>query len=393
MNATSTFRPRASSPSWVDELSAIAVPSAIRSPTSTIGRWLMHVPWLLRTNFWSLYSSSSPASVSIRIRSAVTLVTTPPRRATTTCPESRGALLHAGADDRRLRLEERDGLALHVRAHEGAVRVVVLEERDQRRGDRDDLLGADVHVLDRARPRLGEGVAVARRNPLGEEVALGVERRVRLGDDVLLLLVGREVLDVGGHDRADRGGGRLLLLELGDRLGRERLAGLEDGLTALGQAVAAGLERGDVRVVPADRPLDLAVGRLDEAVAVDPAVGRERSDQADVRPFRRLDRADPAVVAVVDVADVEPGALARQAARPQRRQPALRGELGQRVRLVHELGKLAAAEELLHRSHDRPDVDERVRGRLVDLLDGHSLAHDPLHAQQADPERVLDQLA
>ena len=54
---------------------------------------------------------------------------------------ARGAVLHAGADDRRLRLEQRHRLALHVRAHEGAVGVVVLEERDQRRGHRDDLLG------------------------------------------------------------------------------------------------------------------------------------------------------------------------------------------------------------------------------------------------------------
>ena len=48
---------------------------------------------------------------------------------------ARGALLDAGADDRRLGLEERDGLALHVRAHQGPVRVVVLEERDERGRD------------------------------------------------------------------------------------------------------------------------------------------------------------------------------------------------------------------------------------------------------------------
>ena len=177
------------------------------APTSTIGRWLMQVPWLLRTNFWSLYSSSSPASVSIRIRSAVTLVTTPPRRGDDDLAGvARGALLHAGADDRRLRLEERHGLALHVRAHQGAVGVVVLEERDERGRDGDDLLGADVHVLDLAGARLRERVAVARRDALGDEVALVVERRVGLGDDVLLLLVGREVLDLVGHDRADREG-------------------------------------------------------------------------------------------------------------------------------------------------------------------------------------------
>ena len=130
-----------------------------------------------------------------------------------------------GADDRRLRLEERHGLALHVRAHEGAVRVVVLEERDERRRDRDDLLGRHVHVLDLVGAGLRERVAVARRDPLVDEVALLVELGVRLGDDVLLLLVGREVLDLGGDDRADREGVGLLLLQLGDRLGGERLAG------------------------------------------------------------------------------------------------------------------------------------------------------------------------
>ena len=51
------------------------------------------------------------------------------------------------------------------------------------------------------------------------------------------------------------------------------------------------------------------VRRLDEAVAVDHAVRRQRADQADVWAFRRLDRADAPIVAVVHVADVEPGAV------------------------------------------------------------------------------------
>jgi hypothetical protein len=40
-------------------------------------------------------------------------------------------------------LDQRHRLTLHVRAHQGAVRVVVLEERDQRRRDADDLLRRD----------------------------------------------------------------------------------------------------------------------------------------------------------------------------------------------------------------------------------------------------------
>ena len=58
-----------------------------------------------------------------------------------------GADLHAGADQRRLGLEQRHGLRLHVRAHQRPVGVVVLEERDQGGRDRPDL-PAGVHQVD-----------------------------------------------------------------------------------------------------------------------------------------------------------------------------------------------------------------------------------------------------
>ena len=69
--------------------------------------------------------------------------------------------------------------------------------------------------------------------------------------------------------------------------------------------------------------LDLAVRRLDEAVLVDARVRRERRDEADVRTFRRLDRADAAVVRGVNVAHLEARALARETARPERRETTL----------------------------------------------------------------------
>jgi hypothetical protein len=68
-------------------------------------------------------------------------------------------------------------------------------------------------------------------------------------------------------------------------------------------------------------------------------------------------------------------------------------EARQRVRLVHELRELRGAEELLERSHDRTDVDDRLRRDRVDVLGGHPLADNPLHAVEADPERLLDQFA
>jgi hypothetical protein len=51
MNATSTLRPSASSPSSVDGPSAMMSPFSTRSPTFTSGRWLMQVFWFERWNF------------------------------------------------------------------------------------------------------------------------------------------------------------------------------------------------------------------------------------------------------------------------------------------------------------------------------------------------------
>ena len=51
------------------------------------------------------------------------------------------------------------------------------------------------------------------------------------------------------------------------------------------------------------------------------------------------------------------------------------------------------AEELLQRRHDGADVDDRLRRDRVGVLGRQALAHDALHAVEADPEGLLDQLA
>ena len=151
---------------------------------------------------------------------------------------------------------------------------------------------------------------------------------------------------------------------------------------------------GDRDVVEHLAVLDAAVGRLDEAVLVDAREARERADEADVRAFRGLDRADASVVGGVDVADFEARALAGQTARPKRGEAALVRDLGERVGLVHELRELRGAEELADRGHDRLGVDEVVRhGRRHLLVDRHLLLDGALHADEADAELVLHQLA
>ena len=136
----------------------------------------------------------------------------------------------------------------------------MLEERNQRRGDRNDLARADVHVVDVFACRQRELVLVAYGNEVFDELAGSVEFRVSLRDDVLALFDRRQVLDIG-----------------------RRLA-----------------------------VLDLAVRRLEEAVLVRPRVHGERVDEANIRTFRRLDRADATVVRRVHVADFEARTLARQ---------------------------------------------------------------------------------
>jgi hypothetical protein len=124
-------------------------------------------------------------------RSADTSETTPAtcRPRDVTGVDSRTAL-HAGADERRVAAEQRHSLTLHVGTHEGAVGVVVLEERDQRGRDRHHLARRDVHVVD----VLGRNMSTSPL-PLGgpgrglDEATLGIERGVGLRDDEVDLVV------------------------------------------------------------------------------------------------------------------------------------------------------------------------------------------------------------
>ena len=330
-------------------------------------------------------SGPSCASTRTMMRRESTESIVPARRHTHRGP---GVLdrdvLHAGADERRFRAEQRHGLALHVRAHQRAVGVVVLEERDQRRGDRDELLGRDVDVVDLVALGQDRVADLARLDPLVHQVAGVVETRVGLGDRVAVLLPRGEVeairLDVGRPLLALAGGLDLAL----------HLVALDD----VADLVVALALLHHLHVVEHPAVLDLAVRALDEAELVDAREAAERRDQPDVRAFRRLDRADAAVVRRVHVAHLEAGALAAEAARAKGAQAPLVGDLRERVRLVHELAELARAEELADRRHHGLGVDEVVghgRGHL--LVDAHLFLDRALHAHEPDPELVLEQLA
>ena len=111
---------------------------------------------------------------------------------------ARHHVLHAGADQRRFRRQQRHRLALHVGAHQRAVGVVVLEERHERRGHRHELLRRHVHELDLLRRRHDEVAALAARHELVGDAAARIDRRIGLGDGVFRLFHRREIHDLIG---------------------------------------------------------------------------------------------------------------------------------------------------------------------------------------------------
>ena len=202
MKATMRFLPSAISPESVAEPSASTSPACTVWPVVTRGLWWMSVPWLERMNFCRSYSWRPLVGVDGERRRVDVGDRARGAREQDVARVERGAALHPGADDRRVGLQQRHRLGLHVRAHQRAVRVVVLEERDHRGRDRPDLLGRDVHEVDVGR-RDGHVLAGQRAaDDLGalELARLRVDRVVGLGDQALLLLGRVQVDDLVGDD-------------------------------------------------------------------------------------------------------------------------------------------------------------------------------------------------
>ncbi len=220
----------------------------------------------------------------------------------------------------------------------------MLQERNERCGDRRDLSGRHVHELHLFRSNHGEVGVQTRFDTVTHERAVLAQRRVALGYDVALL-------DFGGQID------HFVIVEV------------DTGI------------------------LDLAVGSLDESQIIDLGIHAKRRDQTDVGAFRSLDRTQTSVVGIVHVAHLEAGTLTRQTAGTQGRHAALVGDFGQRVCLVHELAQSVCAEEC---------VDHRRDGLGIDQVDGsedfvvahvHAFADGAAHAGQTHAELIVELLA
>ena len=154
MKATTTLRPSASSPCSVAGPSAITWPLRTRAPRRTIGFWLMQVFWferwyLIRLMMSTFEPTPSSSSGLITMRAGVDRLdhaVALGHHGDAGVARDHG--LETGADQRRLRAHQRHRLALHVGSHQRAVRVVVLQEGDQRGRHRHQLIRRHVHHVD-----------------------------------------------------------------------------------------------------------------------------------------------------------------------------------------------------------------------------------------------------
>src|SRR5208282_3043621 len=121
-------------------------------------------------------------SARTTIRSASTLSTIPSRLPTTVTPESRPTVPSRPVPTRGASGFSRGTAWRCMFEPISAVRVVVLEERDERGGDRHELVGRHVHVLDVFGADYGGLAADTRRHQVRSEAAVRVELRIGLRD-------------------------------------------------------------------------------------------------------------------------------------------------------------------------------------------------------------------
>src|SRR5258706_1960016 len=100
---------------------------------------------------------------------------------------------HSGADQRSFSANQRHGLALHVRTHQGAVSVVVLKERDQARRDRDKLFRRQVDVIHFFALLQDEVSGLPAVHEFRGDAAAFVERSVGLRDNIAVLFPRRQI--------------------------------------------------------------------------------------------------------------------------------------------------------------------------------------------------------
>ena len=205
-------------------------------------------------------------------------------------------LFNTSTYDRSLVMKQRNGLTHHVGTHQRTVGVVMLEEWNERCGDRGNLLRRDIHQVNLSRRHNREVGILTALDYVTDEAAIITQRSITLTDNVTLLFLSSQIYDT-------------VVIQIGDTI------------------------------------FHLTVRSGDKAELVNLGIDTQRRNQTDVRAFRTLDRTETTVVCIMYVTNLETGTLTRQTARTQGRETTLVRHLGQRVRLIHELRQRVGADE------------------------------------------------
>ena len=95
----------------------------------------------------------------------------------------------------------------------------------------------------------------------------------------------------------------------------------------------------------------------------------------------------------MDIANGKSRPFPGQAPRTEGTDATFVGEFRQRICLIHELAKLAGAEELLDRRHQGFGIDQLSWSKRIGFTYSHALLNDPFEAIQSDTHLVLKQFA
>ena len=233
---------------------------------------------------------------------------------------------HTGSDIRRMRLQKRNGLTLHVRTHEGTGSIIVFQER---------------YTSSR------NGYDLFRRN-------VGQLYLFTSCDD-----------GISGFTCNDM---------LVDQTAFNNLVGLCDYIIGffIRRQVKCLFLYGSIRIYN-------TVRCLNKAVFIDFSIRRQIGNQTDVWTFRCLDRTDTPIVRAVNVTNLVARTVTGDTARSQCGNTTLVCQLSKRILLIHELRQLRRGEEFLDCRCQRTDIGQLLRCQGCDIRNGHTLLNHTLH--------------
>ena len=166
-------------------------------------------------------------------------------------------MLHTRTDDRRLRGKKRHRLSLHVGSHQRSGRVIILQERNEGRSNREHLPWGNIHVIKHALLILLGLVLESSGNHTVKEMPFLIKRLGSLSHMVVIFLIRRHVYYFIHDPRVFRIG-----------------------------------------------MIHLSVRRLNKSVFVYPCIACKGVDQSDVGSFGSLYGTHASVVRIMDIPDL-----------------------------------------------------------------------------------------